>query len=232
MVWYLHTGAWTAFAECRIDGQAVSLRRAEAGTEYQRSEHAMALQKYGESPIHGLMSEVSREWPELWHAAVKLASGAQLSKNDEVWIREVSEATGWNSEDVVEELRNAAADPSERAERYRRLFEDYLEEAMKRFDHGDYRQAGEKIYGASLALIKLYAAMRGVPVIHWSLGKVEKFITSSVEAKHRELFRGLLDKALRLHEHFHEGHLDDDTFRERWEEALKLLRRAREVVLK
>jgi len=50
--------------------------------------------------------------------------------------------------------------------RYRMLFEKYLEEAKRRKEAGDTEQAGEKLWGAITALIKLYAAKKGVPIVH------------------------------------------------------------------
>ena len=45
---------------------------------------------------------------------------------------------------------------------------------------------------------KVLCCGKGVPVIHWSTGKLEKFITSNVEDEYRRPFRDLLDKAHRL----------------------------------
>ena len=61
--------------------------------------------------------------------------------------------------------------------------------------------------GAVTALIKFYAAARGIPIVHWSIGKLDYFVENNVEKKYRKLFRDLLDKAHMLHEHFYEGHL-------------------------
>ena len=69
--------------------------------------------------------------------------------------------------------------PRTRAERYRRLLEKYLAEADELYQKGDI-QAGEKLWGATTALVKLYAALRNVPVIRWSRGKIGKFIENIV----------------------------------------------------
>jgi hypothetical protein len=66
----------------------------------------------------------------------------------------------------------------------------------------------------------------------WSRGKLERFITNNVEEKYKRLFRDLLDKTQIFHEHFYEAHLDNKTFEERWEEAVKLLEKARELIIK
>ncbi|MEM4676132.1 MAG: PaREP1 family protein [Nitrososphaerota archaeon] len=175
--------------------------------------------------------ELFDEWPELWLVAAKLSRGEELSEWDEGWLREISEATGWRLSDVLDELRSVSKDPAERAERYYSLYIEYLKKAKNCYELGDYRQAGEKLYGAALALIKYFAAIKGLPLVHWSRGKIEKFITSNVEHELRKLFRDLLDKTQPLHEHFYEAHLDEQTFKERWGEALELLERAHDYIL-
>lgn len=173
----------------------------------------------GESSTHELLNE----WPELWLVAAKLFKGEGLSERDEAWLREVSEATGWELNDVIDELKNIDRDPAERAEKYYKLYREYLNGAKEFYRNDDFRQAGEKFYAAALALIKYYAAIEGVLIMHWSKSKIEKFITNNVEPKLKKPFRDLLDKAQPLHEHFYEAHLDEQTFKERWDEAMKLL---------
>ena len=178
----------------------------------------------------GILHEVSRGWPEVFELHVKLSVGSELDERNVGWLEELSRACGWDLEDVVEEVRNLNVDPSERVDRYRLLFENYYGRALEYKERGDTRQAGEKLWGAILALIKLYASLKGVPVIHW--GRVDSFITNNVEARYKGLFRDLVDKAHVLHEHFYEGHLDPKSFNERWEELLKLVERARSIVFK
>jgi len=67
---------------------------------------------------------------------------------------------------VLDELRSVSKDSAERAERYYSLYIEYLKEAEKCYELGDYRQAGEKLYGAALALIKYFAAVKGLPLVH------------------------------------------------------------------
>jgi len=177
-----------------------------------------------ESSTIPLWFEQFTEYPELLWIAVKLSSDAMLDERDKEWLKEVSEVTGWDPGDVVEDLRSVGEDPSTRAERYWRLYEEYLDKAEKHYERGEFKQAGEKLYGAVLALIKYIAAVKGIPVAHWSKGRVERFITNNVEPELRELLRDLLDKVHPLHERFYEEHLDEQTFRERWSKAVELLR--------
>jgi hypothetical protein len=57
--------------------------------------------------------------------------------------------------------------------------------------------------GAVLALVKLYAAIRGVFVARWNRSKIDGFIASDVEPEYRKLFRELVDGGHVLHEHFY-----------------------------
>ncbi len=174
--------------------------------------------------------ELFGEWPELGPVVKKLFKGEELNERDEGWLREVSEETGWELNDVIDDLKNISRDPVERAEKYYSLYTEYLEEAKNYYRLNNFRQAGEKLYGAVLALIKYYAAIKGMPLIHWSRGKIERFITNNVKQELRKLFRDLLDKTQPLHEHFYEAHLDEQTFKERWIEALKLLERIHDLI--
>ncbi len=192
------------------------------------------LSRGSASTLGSLYHDVSREWPEVVNLHAKLGSGGarELSEADKRVLREIAESTGWDEGDVVEEVANLGANPSERVGRYREIFEEYYGRALELKRKGDAAQAGEKLWGAVLALIKLYAAIKEVPVAHWSRGKVERFITYSIEEEHRRLFRDLVDKAHALHENFYERILDPRSLEERWAEAVELLEGARRVVFK
>ena len=170
------------------------------------------------------------EWPEVFEIAVKLRKGVELTPIEEEWINELSRATGWSREDIVEDLKHLVDDPIERVGRYRSLFEKYFNEASKMKGKGDTLQAAEKIWGAITALIKLYAALKGVVVIHWSRKKLDIFITNNVETRHKRLFRDLLDRGRVMHEYFYEAILDPETFEERWNELIELVKKAEKIV--
>jgi len=74
----------------------------------------------------------------------------------------------------------------------------------------------------------MYAAAKGVPIIHWSRRKIERFVRDNVEEELRTLFLELLDKGSALHEHFYEGHMTPETFEVRWKRALELIEEIRE----
>jgi len=178
------------------------------------------------------LSELTSEWPEVVKIAEKLGQRERLTERDELWINELAEATGWDRSVIIDELVNISVDPSERVERYKELQERYFTEARELKEKGDTRQAGEKLWGATTALIKLYAAIKGIPILHWGRGKLERFITNNVEEEYKALLRELLDKTQVFHEHFYEAGLDDRTFKERWREAVKLLEKSRGLTIK
>jgi hypothetical protein len=164
--------------------------------------------------------------------AGKLSRREKLTEKDEMWVNGLAEATGWDRDAILDELMNMVVDPSERAKRYKELHKEYFEEAKKLKEKGDLRQAGEKLWGAVTALIKLYAAIKNVFIPHWGRGKIDNFIASNVEERYKDLFRSLLDNAEALHENFYEGDLSEKVFEERWEKTLKLLEAAREIIIK
>jgi hypothetical protein len=178
------------------------------------------------------LSELANEWPEIMKIAGRLSRREKLTEKDEMWVNGLAEATGWDRNAILDELMNVAVDPSERVSRYKELCEEYFEEAKKLREKGDLRQAGEKLWGAVTALIKLYAAIKNVFIPHWGRGKIDNFIASNVEEKYKELFRSLFDNAEALHVNFYEGDLSEKAFEERWEKILKLLEEARKIVNK
>lgn len=184
----------------------------------------------GQSSTYSTVLELARDWPEVVVISVKLVQGRELDERDKLWLSEMAEACGWSVEDVAEDLVNLAIDPSERVERYRSLFEDYYGKALKHKAEEDTRQAAEKLWGAAVALVKLYAALKGVFIAHWSHSRLYNFIESNVEREYRELFAELLDSAFLLHEYFYESHLGPELFEFRWRKTLEFIEKAREIV--
>ncbi len=129
-----------------------------------------------------------------------------------------------------EELESLDKHPGKRAERYRALFEKYLLEADKLAETGDTVQAGEKLWGAVTALIKLYASLKNGPIMHWSRTRLDHFVDNNVEEPLREKLQQLLDTAHRLHEHFYERNLSPQGFRDRYCRARRLIEEAKKEV--
>jgi len=181
-------------------------------------------------PTQRIPPELLREWPEVAEISTKLLRGEKLDERDELWIREVAEAAGWSVNDVVEEFKNLDADPSERVERYRSIFESYYREAFAQKERGDTKQAGEKMWGAVTALVKLYAAAKGIFISHWSLSKLYSFVENNVEERYRGIFADLLNEAYVLHIHFYEGHMGSAAFERQWRRVVELVEMAKRVV--
>ena len=95
-----------------------------------------------------------------------------FDSRDEWNFRELCEATGWDKDDVKEELANIDKDPVEREKVYADLFSKYYEEARKLKEEGDDVQAAEKLWGAITALVKVYSCKKRVFVTHWGRGKL------------------------------------------------------------
>ena len=205
--------------------------RSGTAKEHEAAWGNVSATMYQGSTYH-IPSELVREWPEVMAVSLKLVRGERLDERDRLWIEEMAEASGWSADDIIEELKNIDADPSERAERYRSLFENYYREALKCMEEGNTRQAGEKLWGAVTALIKLYAALRGIFIPHWGLSKLYNFVENNVEAEYRDVFVELLNQAFVLHVHFYEAHLGPTSFEKQWEKVVKLIEKAREIVFK
>jgi ketol-acid reductoisomerase len=79
--------------------------------------------------------------------------------------------------------------------------------------------------------VKFYAGVRGVPVVHWSRGKMDKVITKNFEEKFRELFEDIR-KGQVFHEYFYECVEDKEAFEKKWEKTVKLLEDVRKLLFK
>jgi len=139
-----------------------SVKTVRAGTLHPVDLNGIGRTLMEVSSTLGILHEVSREWPEVFELHVKLNIGSELDERSVGWLEELSRACGWDLGDVVEEVGNLNVDPSERVDRYRLLFENYYGRALEYKERGDTGQAGEKMWGAILALIKLYASLKGV----------------------------------------------------------------------
>jgi len=94
---------------------------------------------------------------------------------------------------------------------------------------GGHEAGWEKMRGAVTALVKLYAAAKGIFVEHWSLSKLCNFVVNNVGERYRDLFADLLNEAYVLHIHFYEGHLGPTAFERLWGRVIELVERARRV---
>ncbi|MCD6387443.1 MAG: hypothetical protein J7L30_03880, partial [Methanophagales archaeon] len=160
----------------------------------------------------------------------KLLRKEPFDRRDEWNLRELCEATGWEKDDVKEELANIDKDPVEREKVYADLFSKYYDGARRLKEKGDDVQAAEKLWDAITALVKVYSCKKGVFVAHWGRGKLHKFVEENVEEAFREKFSDLLTFGGELHEHFFERHLPRRKFDRCWNQCIRLIDELKERV--
>ena len=188
------------------------------------------------------LSELKEEWPEVVRIYEKLHRGEILNTLDMDWIDELSKETGWSVDAVMDEIKNLDKEPSTRIEKYQKLFEEYYKEAKELRDKKDYRQAGEKLWGAVTALVKLYAVKKGIRIEVWDHAKLFKFISNSVSDELVELpdgskislrkaFYSLLSNGNMLHKNFYENDLDEKSFDEYFNAVTELIEAIKKIVV-
>jgi len=187
------------------------------------------------------LSDLKREWPEIFRIYEKLRRGETLNTLDMEWIEEISKETGWSVDAVMDEIKNLDKEPSSSLETYQKLFDEYYKEAKELKEKKDYRQAGEKLWGAVTALIKIYAAKKGIPIKVWNHGKLFNFVVKNVSDKPVKLpdgstislsdaFYDLLLNAGVLHVNFYEDNLCDEAFEKAFNKAVELIDKIKKVI--
>jgi len=181
------------------------------------------------------------EFSEVIAIYEKLTRRESLNARDLQLIDELSKETGWSVKDIMDEIKDLDKEPSTSVDKYQKLFEKYFNEALELKEKGEYIQAGEKLWGAVTALIKLYASKRNITVMHWSHGKLFQFIKNNIDKKPirlsdgseispRETFYELLIEARALHDNFYEGDLPDDAFKMIFNKVVRLMEKVKEIV--
>jgi len=191
--------------------------------------------------VINLEAELKEEWPEIVRIYDKLRRGETLNTLDMEWIDELSKETGWSEEEVMDEIKNLDKDPSTLVNKYKRLFEEYYKEAKELKEKKDYRKAGEKLWGAITALIKLYAGKRGIRVTAWTHAKLYDFVDNNVSNKPVKLpdgseislkvaFSLLLSDGRTLHENFYEDNVHGEVFEIVFNHAVDLIDKIKKVI--
>jgi len=188
-----------------------------------------------------LESELKEEWPEIVRIYDKLCRGETLSPLDIDWIDELSKETGWSVDAVMDEIKNLDKEPSTRVEKYQKIFDEYYKEAKELREKKEYSQAGEKLWGAVTALIKLYAAKKGIRIEVWDYAKLFRFISNNVGDEQIELqgsrislkeaFYDLLSHGNMLHKNFYENDLDEKSFDEYFNTVTELIEAIKKIVI-
>jgi hypothetical protein len=172
------------------------------------------------------------EWPEIYDIHISLKTNKELTKKNLDWINAISKATGWEEEDVIEEIKNLDADPSQRAQHYKSLFDKYFSNAINEFNKKNYSQAAEKIWGSFTALVKYHAAKNNIPILEWDHRKIRNYINANLPSNLHNLFKELYDNVYQLHILFYEGIKDEDfvSFKMYWERSCKLLNKVLSII--
>jgi Archaeal PaREP1/PaREP8 family. len=172
------------------------------------------------------------EWPEIYDIHISLKTNKELTKKDLDWINAISKAIGWEEEDVIEEIKNLDADPSQRAQHYKSLFDKYFSNAINEFNNKDYSQAAEKIWGSFTALVKYHAAKNNIPILEWDHRKIRNYINANLPSTLSNLFKDLYDNVYQLHILFYEGIKDEDliSFKAYWEKSNELLNKILPII--
>ena len=184
---------------------------------------------------------MEEELPEVVEIHEKLSRGETLNTLDMELIEELSKETGWSEEEVMDEIKNLDKEPSTLVNKYKRLFEEYYKEAKELKEKKDYRQAGEKLWGAITALIKLYASKRGIRITAWTHAKLYDFVDNNVSNKPVKLpdgseislkvaFSLLLSDGSTLHENFYEDNVHGEVFEIIFNHAVDLIDKIKKVI--
>lgn len=86
-------------------------------------------------------------------------------------VKELAARRGVPLEQSILDVVARELDPAERAGAYLKLFEKHLADAEELYKKGDLVQAGEKYWGAVVALLSAVAERRGLPHTQRSLGR-------------------------------------------------------------
>ena len=169
------------------------------------------------------------EFPEIPTLTFKVRSGEPLNNDDMLWLEALARAAGWSVEDIVDEMKNLHRKPSERAERYKELFEKLYREAVNLLEE-DSPQVDEKMWGAAVALIKLYASLKGFPLLPWAHDKLYSYAVRGVEREHRETFKDMVEAVEPGRMYYLKRELNPEALREYRRDALRLIEKAGEIV--
>jgi len=170
------------------------------------------------------------KWPEVVRIHEKLVKGEKFSSLDKQWIKELVEATGWSVEDVMDEIKNLDKDPSTRVGKYQKIFEDCLLSAKELKEKKRNRQAGEKLWGAVIALLKLYASKRGIPLIPWDSESLFSLIGYTKERQTQDAILNLIARAGVLHQNYYECILGRKAFKYFFGDTLELIEKFKELL--
>lgn len=136
-------------------------------------------------------------------------------------VKAVAQRRGKSVEQLLVDAVLRELDPQERAGVYLRLAEKYLAEAEELYARGDLVQAGEKYWGAVVALLSAVAEKRGMP--HYTHRDLWEVVEALVEETGDPEYSTLFSIAEKLHANFYHNFLKKPSFDRHREGALRLV---------
>ena len=142
-----------------------------------------------------------------------------LTDRDRELLKELTLVSGWDEEDKIRELLGMID--------YAELHRKYLREAYELKEKGDFVNAGKKLWGAVVALLKeaLSDAPHTDEWIEWTRQIIDKYITRYGKGL-KDVLRELLDRAWSLYDFSMYSDADTETFEYIWDRVMESLQKA------
>lgn len=131
-------------------------------------------------------------------------------------------------EEFIVSLIAERLDPPRRVEVYLRLHEDYLKEAEELYNKGDLVQAGEKYWGAVVALLNAIAELKGWE--HYSHRDYDVIINRLYGETGDKSIILNFSVAERLHANFYHNFMDRKAFEVHRQAVLELIEKLKESI--
>jgi hypothetical protein len=150
-----------------------------------------------------------------------------LTDQDRELLEELALVSRWNEEDKIKELVEMQID-------YAELHRKYLREAYELKEKGDFANAGKKLWGATIALLKEALSESCGDIdewIEWTKPIIDKYITRYGKEL-KDVLRKLLDRAWSLYDFSMRFCYDGDaeTFEYLWERVMESLLETRKAL--
>jgi len=151
----------------------------------------------------------------------------ELSEEVYELISAIAKRKAKSVEEVILECIAKDIDPSLRIEVYMKLHERYLRDAEELYAKGDLIQAGEKYWGAVIALLNAIGEKRGWShYTHRDYAEIIERLSEELKEPLGRLFAGIE----RLHANYYHNFLTKVNFEAHREDALKLMRKLRSLM--
>ncbi|ADN49790.1 PaREP1 family protein [Vulcanisaeta distributa] len=143
-------------------------------------------------------------------------------------LSEIAKKRDLSPELYLAELISRDLDPKDRVSIYLKIHSELLNEAEKEYADNDLVQAGEKYWGAVVALLNAIAELKGWE--HFSHRDYAIIIERLADEFNDDELRTLFDSVEKLHANFYHNFLDRSGFNLRRDRALALIKRLSEYM--